>query len=758
MKRFLVFFLFLNISVAALHSQSRQNAKVACSFQFEGHALDGVALFGQMADSNFIVRHNQDFILHLQKGKRYQFTAVKKGFDSLIFELTVEQDSAIRISLVPSGLELNQAVITGTMRESRKSESPVAIDVYGAKFFRSNPVASIFESMQLIQGVRPQLNCNICNTGDIHINGLEGPYTMILIDGMPAVSGLSSVYGLMGIPMSMVERIEVVKGSASTLYGSEAVGGLINVITKKQDGNKVGAEIMMSNWGDLNLDASLAKSNRRISTLLGLNYFRYLNPIDINRDGFTDMTLQHRISVFNSWSWKRRSNKEFTVAGRYVYEDRWGGDMRWKPEFRGGDSIYGESIYTQRFELFGKYQFQLNTPLSVQFSANTHSQNSVYGQTPFIASQRIGFAQLLWQPRFGQHALLAGLAYRISFFDDNTVVTQKADSQSGIVNRPEIMRLPGLFLQDEWQFNKKHVLLLGARIDHNSTHGWVVSPRLNYKWNLEEMHSTFRLGAGNGYRVAQVFTEDHAALTGARTVVFVEKLKPETSWNINANWVQKLYTKAAPIIVLDLTAFYTHFLNRIIPDYSDPNRIIYSNLKGSATSKGLGLKLDFQLLNGLKINTGITWMDVSYVQDGVRKRQVLTEKFSGVWTLSYALPKLKVRLEYTGNVYSPMLLPLLGPLDSRAPVSPWWSIQNIQCTKGYRNWEFFIGIKNLLNYTPPANSIARPFDPFDKDVTFDANGNAVPTPNNPQALTFDPTYVFAPNQGRRVFLGFRMSF
>jgi outer membrane receptor for ferrienterochelin and colicins len=252
-----------------------------------------------------------------------------------------------------------------------------------------------------------------------------------------------------------------------------------------------------------------------------------------------------------------------------------------------------------------------------------------------------------------------------------------------------------------------------------------------------------------------VFTEDHAALTGARTVVFVEKLKPETSWNINANWVQKLYTKAAPIIVLDFTAFYTHFLNRIIPDYSDPNRIIYSNLQGSATSKGLGLKLDFQLLNGLKINTGITWMDVSYVQDGVRKRQVLTEKFSGVWTVSYALPKLKVRLEYTGNVYSPMLLPLLGPLDSRAPVSPWWSIQNMQCTKGYRNWEFFMGIKNLLNFTPPANSIARPFDPFDKDVTFDANGNAVPTPNNPQALTFDPTYVFAPNQGRRLFAGFR---
>ena len=84
----------------------------------------------------------------------------------------------------------------------------------------------------MVNGVQPQLNCNVCNTGDIHINGMEGPYTMLLIDGMPIVSSLSTVYGLSGIPNSMVKRIEVVKGPASTLYGSEAVGGLINIITK----------------------------------------------------------------------------------------------------------------------------------------------------------------------------------------------------------------------------------------------------------------------------------------------------------------------------------------------------------------------------------------------------------------------------------------------------------------------------------------------------------------------------------------------
>jgi outer membrane receptor for ferrienterochelin and colicins len=99
---------------------------------------------------------------------------------------------------------------------------------------------------------------------------------------------------------------------------------------------------------------------------------------------------------------------------------------------------------------------------------------------------------------------------------------------------------------------------------------------------------------------------------------------------------------------------------------------------------------------------------------------------------------------------------LLGNLDNRAAYSPWWSIQNIQVTKQFdKGWEIYGGIKNLLNYTPPSNSIARSFDPFDKNVQFDDHGQVVATPDNPNALTFDPSYVFAPNQGIRGFLGVR---
>ena len=121
------------------------------------------------------------------------------------------------VELMPSVNVMEDVVVSGTMKAISKMESPIPVEVYTPVLFKKNPSPSIFESLQMVNGIQPQLNCNVCNTGDIHINGMEGPYTMILIDGMPIVSSLSTVYGLSGIPNSMVKRIEVVKGPASTL-------------------------------------------------------------------------------------------------------------------------------------------------------------------------------------------------------------------------------------------------------------------------------------------------------------------------------------------------------------------------------------------------------------------------------------------------------------------------------------------------------------------------------------------------------------
>jgi outer membrane receptor for ferrienterochelin and colicins len=676
--------------------------------------------------------------------------------------LTENEPVALYFEIIRNNSALNEVVVTGTMKEVSKTESPVPVEVYTARFFRSNPTPSIFDALQNVNGVRPQINCNVCNTSDIHINGLEGPYTMVLIDGMPIVSGLATVYGLSGIPQALIERVEIVKGPASTLYGSEAVGGLINIITKKAIHAPVlSADVFATSWGEVNADVAVKLDvGKKAQSLFGVTVFNYSNPVDNNKDNFTDVTLQKRISVFNKWNVERNHNRVFSLAARYIYEDRWGGEMNWEKKYRGGDEVYGESIYTSRWELFGTYQLPVKERIMFQFSANGHDQNSVYGNMSYIADQKIAFGQLSWFKELGKHDFLAGLAYRYTYYDDNTPAT--ASSANLNINKPTRSHLPGVYVQDEIALNDQNRLLLGMRYDYNSLHGNILTPRINYKWRSKNNNNVLRVSFGNGYRVANVFTEDHAALTGAREVVFISDLKPETSWNGNVNFVKKIYLNNGTFIGLDASVFYTHFNNKIIADYEvDPNKIIYDNLNGYAVSKGISLNLDVTWINGLKILAGGTYMDVYSTENGVREWQLFSERFTGVWNVGYTFRNIGLTIDYTGNVYSPMRLPLLSDTDPRSPYSPWWSIQNIQLTKGFNNgFEIYGGIKNLLNWTPNKGNpfiIARTNDPFDKQVQFDANGQAMIKPDNPYGLTFDSAYVYGPNQGIRGFIGFRYS-
>ncbi len=703
-----------------------------------------------------------DFSFSGLKRATYQLRVSLLGYRTQNLKINLVSDTTLsQILLDPLDEKLHEVVITGTQKEVNRLESPVPVEIYTAKFFKKNPTPSIFEALQNVNGVRPQLNCNICNTGDIHINGLEGPYTMVLIDGMPIVSSLSTVYGLSGIPNALVERIEVVKGPASSLYGSEAVGGLINIITKKvENAAALTADVMTTGYGEHNSDLGFKLNlTQKIAVLTGLNYFKYWNKVDHNHDGFTDVTLQDRISIFQKWNITRKYNRSFSLAARYLYEDRWGGEMDWNKSFRGGNVRYGESIYTKRIELIGNYQLPVKEKLFLSFSLTNHNQDSRYGTTSYIAQQRIAFSQLTWDKKLGNNDLLFGAAFRYTFYDDNTPATASADLINPS-NNPERTILPGLFIQDEIKLAKGHSFLAGLRYDYNSIHGNIFTPRFAYKWALDDANIV-RLNAGTGFRVVNIFTEDHAALTGARQIVIRNELKPERTYNVNLNYLKKVHLKNGTFLNLDFSGFYTYFNNRILGDFdSNPNQIIYDNLDGYAVSKGLTANVDLAFSNGLKLTTGLTYQDVSFVSKGIKQQQILTEKFSGTWALSYKLNKLHLGIDYTGNVYSSMRLPLLGERDPRSAFSPIWSIQNIQLVyDGFKRIEFYGGVKNLLNFTPNKGTpfiIAGANDPFDKNVQFDANGNVMVTPNNPYGLTFDPNYIYAPNQGIRAFFGVRL--
>lgn len=653
--------------------------------------------------------------------------------------------------------ELEEVVITGTLKEISKDDSPINIDIITPKLFQKTSTPNLFEATSLVNGVKPQINCNVCNTGDIHINGMEGPYTLILIDGMPIVSGLSSVYGLMGIPASMIERLEIAKGPAGALYGSEAMGGTINLITKNASlAPKFYFDYYGTSYLENNLDLSTkVKLGKKADWLIGANAYWYDHIADINNDGFTDVTLQKRISGFNKINFKRKHNREASIAARYVYEDRWGGQTTWDKEFRGGDSIYGESIFTNRAEVIAKYQWPLSERIITQVSYNLHDHDSYYGTTPFMAFQSTAFAQTYWNKVIGKrkrHDVLVGLAYKNLWFDDNTSITQSAD---GKLNQPENVNTTGVFLQDEITLDSvsKHKLLIGARMDYHDVYKFIPSPRIAYKWT-PNYKFIFRVNAGTGFRVVNVFTEDHAALTGARTVEFVSKIKPEQSYNGSLNFIYKMRATKSTMIIWDASLFYYYFTNKIVADYdTDPNKVIYNNLTGYAFSQGASLNASLASPGNFKFNLGVTYADVQNINKDssgklISTWQLQSPRWSGNIIVGYNFPRYDLKVDLTGNWYGPQRLPIL-PNDYRPQYSPWFCLLNLQVAKTFsKRFEVYIGAKNLLNFLPE-NPIMRPQDPFDKTAG-DAN-------SNPNGYTFDPSYNYAPIQSFRGYLGLRVT-
>ena len=684
---------------------------------------------------------------HLSRGSdssvQVILSAVGYFNDTFLVDLFRKQ---LLLQMNPLNKSLEEVVVSGTLKTVNRLSSPIPVESYPSRFFKKNVTSNLFEALGMVNGVQPQINCNVCNTGALQINGLDGPYTMVLIDGMPVVSSLSSVYGFMGIPNSIIKRVEVVKGPASTLYGTEAVAGLINIITKEPaNKNQLQLEQTVTSYAELNTDLSANLRLKKASVLMGVNRFSMQRKWDVNTDQFTDITLQNRYSFFNKWNFKRQNQLAATVALRYVWEDRNGGELKWEQKFRGSDSVYGESIVTNRFELLGFYEIPIGTEKLVsEYSWNSHLQQSWYGKNIFDARQYTGFVQLRWNKKIGVHELLMGLPFRYIKYDDNTPATFDGSSH---VNKPSLSINAGMFIQDEWRFHPKWLLLSGLRTEYNNKHGLIFSPRLSVKYDLQENH-VFRFTVGNGYRVVNLFTEDHAALTGAREVVIKNKLKPEKSWNANLNYSSH-YHVADGLLSLDINGFYTYFMNRIVADYfTNSNQIIYDNLEGYAVSSGVSFTADWNVDNKWRVNAGATLMDVFLMRNGVKEKQVSAPGFTSNYSVGYTVQAIRLTIDFTGKTVGPMRMPVLQN-DYRPEFSPWYSLLNLQLIKKLgTKIEVMAGVKNILNFLP-RDPIMRPFDPFDKTVNDPVT--------NPYGYTFDPSYNYAPMMGRRWAAGIKLS-
>ncbi len=729
-----------------------------------------------------------------------------------------------------SAREIEEVVITGTMKQVHKSESPVPVTVISSKLFLKNPTSNILDALYQINGLNPQVNCNMCNTSDIGINGMQGPYTMVLIDGMPIVSSLSTVYGLSGIPNSIVERIEIVKGPASSLYGSEAIGGVINIITKKpENAPHFFLDYNNSTWGELTGNLGFgARVGKNISTMLAVDAYNYNTPKDQDHDGFMDKTLQKRISVFNKWNIKQKNDKTAGISMRYYNENRHGGELGWNKKDRGfvdfyapdsnsdsalpngytiynakyakgfriprfmsdaekavwmeelrrihpdavfaDDMKYQESVYTSRFEAVGKWEIPVPENITLQASYNQHDQNAAYGTELFMAHQKTLFGQGYWDKTIGNHSLLAGATYRYVWFKDNTIA-----SDNGAF--PFVTRMPGIFVQDLWKTGNKTSLLLGYRFDYDKTESasgghknTVHSPRVAFKYTPAE-DNVLRASIGTGYRVVNIFSEDHRALSGQYQAQFGEALKPEKSISGTIDYEGRIATENIGF-TYNIATYYTHFFNKIYPVRNDVQRTLtYFNVDGKEYAHNIGASLDIALNFSfpLKITGGISFNQAElfeYPRDAegnitlhtIRARDFeFSPRWMGVYSVGYDFSR-KFSVDITGDWKGPMLLPVQGTMDildnagnitgsvtdPRPARSPWFTKMNVQGTYKIGKIQLYAGIKNVFNYVPE-HLLVNVDDPFNDRAS--AQGG----------LQFDTEYNYTPQQGRTGYLGLRFS-
>ena len=219
-------------------------------------------------------------------------------------------------------------------------------------------------------------------------------------------------------------------------------------------------------FGNVSYAPQLGKS----SGFVGLNY-AYVNDFeDFNEDFFGDGINLDRYSFFTKWNIHRASGKTFTLSGKYYFEDRRNGVEEFLKNrnyrtLRGSDQIYGESIYTNRSEIFGTYEFNTDFRWKLDFSLSHHDQDSFYGSDEYQARQQIAFANMIWNPVLKNHDLLLGITTRYNAYDDNSVATERIEGGTTI-NQPNNQLIPGIFIQDEFTPSEKVTLLGGVRLDH----------------------------------------------------------------------------------------------------------------------------------------------------------------------------------------------------------------------------------------------------------------------------------------------------
>ncbi len=707
------------------------------------------------------------------------------GFKTLNYQITpADYDKkSLDFSLLPDLLGLEEVVVSATRNQLSKKKAPVIVQVMSPKLLRATQSISLADGLNYQPGVRVETNCQNCGFTQVRLNGLEGQYTQILVNSRPVFSALNGVYGLEQIPVSIIDRVEVVRSGGSALFGSNAIAGTVNIITKEPVNNswEVNSNLALIDGKtadrSINLNTSIISEDLTTGvTLFGM--YRDRDTYDANDDGYSEITKLTNHSFGTKAFYRPNDNSKIGLDLTAIKEYRRGGDrVELAPQF----TDITEELDHNTFFAGADYELY-NDERTTNFTAYASIQHtdraSYYGG---LGGGRTAADSVAANNAFGNTkdlALVSGAKFSYTFANDDVLTSgleyQLNDTEDAIpgYNRIVDQRVNsvGLYSQYEWKPIEAFTTLLGARLDHISVDGFysiqdierrsqvsetVLSPRITVLFDITA-DLQFRGGYARGFRAPQAFNEDlHISSVGGeqRFAILSDDLESEFSnaYTASLNFT-KDFNKTQTSLLIE--GFYTTLQNPftlVSTGDSLPNGAILDESRNGSGAyvAGTNIELTVSPNQDLYFQAGMTFQKSIYKEDQVLfesdgtvpgESDVIVLEFTrspnlygflnANWVMSEAF-KLDLTASYTGSMIAPHVISYSGfMLLEKTPdfidVTP--KLTYHLDVKDTFHVELSTGVQNVFN------SYQNDFD---------------------QGPLRDSNYIYGPNRPRTFFFGIR---
>jgi len=554
----------------------------------------------------------------------FSYVGYRKREKSFVFPL--EQASPIVIYLEKDE-DMGEVVVYSTRTSNRIKEIPTRIEVLGNEEVVEETGISPGNISKLLgetSGIMVQHTSAVSGNVSFRIQGLPGKYTQLIQDGFPMYSGFSSGLSLLQIPPLNLQQVEIIKGSASTLYGGDAVAGIVNLISKRPD-DKPELSVLLNqttlNGRDISSFYSDSKGKLGITLLASINTHQ---AKDVSGNGFSDVPEYQRAVINPTVYYNINKNNDLTVGLYSTIEDRLGGDMFAIDDKPADQHSFFEQNKTRR--LNGRLKFVHKTKsgnvLSLKTSVGNFNRKFKTNTNIFSGIQNDVYSELSYLFKSEKHNWVSGLNYYLDDFNEKDTTTLSYNYQT-----------IGIFSQDNYEITDRLFLEPGIRYDYNFRYGSFFLPRLAVMYHFTD-NFFGRLSGGFGYKLPTPFT-DEAERTRYQDVRPLNDLIPEksTGLNLDINFKTPLFDEV--FLNFNQAFFITEIRNPVIanPVLLEQQIVLYENASGNISSRGFNSNLRLSL-DELVLYVDYTWQNAMKKYDG-NKQLELTPKNRLTTTLAY---------------------------------------------------------------------------------------------------------------------------